>query len=297
MKTNLERRSEMHLAAAIAQSALIISLMGGVCALLAWSLFGPEALPWGAGIAVAALLVSPRISPPTVMRMLRGRLLAPAQAPEVFDVLESLAIRAGLSVTPRLYLVPSAEANALSVGSRNNSAVALTQGLIDSLSLRELAGVIGHEIGHIASGDLWVMNLARTASQITSGLAFIGRILLLINLPLILFGAAGLPWLFVLLLVAAPFATSLLELALSRAREFAADRIAADLTGDPEGFASALAKIDRRSSLLARIFGIPGRRGGSPFLSTHPPNEQRIKRLLENRERRDLETSPGVPFL
>ena len=156
--------------------------------------------------------------------------------------------------------------------------------MLRSLSLRELTGVLAHEVAHIAAGDLRVMGLARAARMATNAFAFLGRFLLILNLPLIFLGLSGLPWLFVLLLLAAPLVSSLLETALSRSREFAADRNAVSLTGDTAGFASALRRIDQASSIIRRMLGLPAR--GSHLLDTHPPNEARIQRLLEHEDPR-----------
>lgn len=276
------KKSESHTGIAILESALIIAIMGGMSALMAWSLFGSRGLFWGAVFAVATLILTPRISPNALFSMYKGRPISPVLEPGLHDLVGELSSRAGLQTAPQLFLIPSEYANAMSVGSRAESAVALTQGLLDSLTLREITGVMAHEIGHISSGDLRVMGLVRSAGQITGALAFVGRILLLVNLPLLLFGGTMVPWLFVLLLVAAPVVSMVLQTALSRSREYAADQTAVELTADPEGFASALQKIDERTNLLSRLFGLPGAPRGSSLFSTHPPNGERIRRLLEH---------------
>ncbi|HET6487857.1 MAG TPA: zinc metalloprotease HtpX [Spirochaetia bacterium] len=258
--------------------------MAGLAALLAWSLFGGPGLLWGAGAAVLALLVTPRISPPAALRMYGGRRLSAYQAPQILGLVQELSQRAGLENVPRVYYLPTGQVNALSVGTRKDSAIGVTEGLLRSLSVRELAGVLAHEVAHITAGDLRVMGLARAARMATNALSFLGRFLLILNLPLILLGVTGLPWLFVLLLLAAPLVSSLLETALSRSREFAADRRAVSLTGDTAGFASALQRIDQASSLLRRMLGVPTR--GSRLLDTHPANSARIQRLLAQEDRR-----------
>ncbi len=272
---------------AIFQSILIIFSMAGLAALMAWSLWGASGLLWGAGLAAAALFLSPRLSPSASLRVFGGRRLAEYSAPEISGILEQLARRAGLGAAPRLYYLPTTQVNALSVGTRRDSAVGVTDGLLRSLSLREMAGVLAHEVAHVAAGDLQAMSLARSARWATSALSFLGRVLLILNLPLILLGYAGLPWLFVLLLLAAPAVSGLLEMALSRSREFAADRVAVALTGDAAGFASALAKIDRASSLIRQILGLPGKTAGTRLMDSHPANEERIRRILALEEDSD----------
>lgn len=282
MKTN--RRSIARMGSSLLQSTAVIAAIAGLAALLAWSLWGNSGLVWGAGLAILVLLFSPRVSPPAALRMYGGRRLTEYQAPEISGLVQELSGRAGLETTPRLYYLPTGQVNALSVGSRRDSAIGITDGLLRSLSLRELAGVLAHEVAHIAAGDLQVMSLARAARLATSALSFLGRVLLVLNLPLLLLGQVGLPWLFVLLLLAAPAVSGLLEMALSRSREFAADRVAVALTGDPAGFASALDRIDRASSFFRRMLGLPGNRG-TRLLDTHPANEARIRRLLEVEDR------------
>ena len=146
--------------------------------------------------------------------------------------------------------------------------------------MRELAGVLAHEISHIRNNDLWLMSLADLTGRLTRTMTLLGLILLFVGLPLWLSGAASLPWLLISLLVFAPQLTVLLQLALSRAREFEADLDAAGLTGDPAGLASALARLERcQRGIWERIL-MPGYRLPEPsLLRSHPPTEQRIARL------------------
>jgi heat shock protein HtpX len=174
--------------------------------------------------------------------------------------------------------------NAFAVGAPNQAAIAVTDGLLRSLTLREVAGVLAHEISHIRSNDLWVMGLADLFSRVTSLLSLVGQFLLLLNIPLLLLGQAAINWLVVLLLIFAPNLNALAQSALSRTREYDADLNAARLTGDPEGLARALQKIEHvRGGWLERIF-MPGRRVPEPsLLRTHPQTDERISRLLSLR--------------
>ena len=176
---------------------------------------------------------------------------------------------------PRLYYIATPMMNAFAVGNHQASAVALTAGLINKLNARELTGVLAHEISHIRHNDMWVMNLADVISRITTALSQLG----FFAIPLLLFGILSL--LDVVLLIIAPTIATLLQLALSRTREYDADRGAAELTGDPQGLASALQKLERyQGGWLERIL-LPGRREPDPaVLRTHPTTAERIKRLL-----------------
>ena len=176
------------------------------------------------------------------------------------------------------HYVPSAVVNAFATGSKQEASIALTDGLLRSLSPRELAGVLAHEIAHIASEDLRVMGLADSVSRFTSLLALMGQIAILLSLPALLVGAAEVYWPGLLLLAASPQLALLAQLGLSRVREFDADRLAAELTGDPQGLASALAKIERVSRSWRAWLG-----WGNPepsWLRTHPATQERIARLL-----------------
>jgi heat shock protein HtpX len=117
----------------------------------------------------------------------------------------------------------------------------------------------------------------------TSFFSSVGQVLLFLNLPLILLGGTGFPWGMILLLLGAPTVSLLLQLALSRTREFEADQGAAELTGDPEGLARALDRMEaQQRGLMQNLFGIGRSPVGSNLLRTHPPTEERIRRLMES---------------
>ncbi len=270
------------------QSAVIIA---GMMLILGWSaelLFGPGSFYYAAAGVAIVLLAAPRAAPRLILRMYRAQPLDPRQLPELASLVAVLAQRAGLPRPPRLYYVPSRMLNAFAVGDRRDAAIAVTEGLLQTLNLRELAGVLAHEISHVRHGDMRVMALADTVSRLTSSLSLFGQLLILLNLPLFLTGAVTISWVGLLLLVFAPTASALLQLALSRTREFDADAGAVELTGDPEGLASALAKLERhQGGWLQRVL-VPGRRNPDPsLLRTHPATEERIRRLLAMR--------PGAP--
>lgn len=260
------------------QSALLLAGMAGLLGLLGWILAGPDGLVWSATVGALALWASPRVSPRLVLALYGAREIQAGQAPELYALVKELACRAGLPQMPRLYYVPSRVPNAFTVGARGNGAVTLTDGLLRSLALRELAGVLAHEIAHIRNNDLRVMGLADAVNRLTAFLSTVGQLLVVFMLPFALIGAVEFPVLPLAVLVLAPLASSVLELALSRTREYDADAAAAELTGDPEGLALALAKLERsRERWSARIF-LPV--ADPALLRTHPPTPERIQRLL-----------------
>jgi heat shock protein HtpX len=173
--------------------------------------------------------------------------------------------------------------NAFAVGRTEESAICVTDGLIRGLDMRQLTGVLAHEVSHIRNGDLRVMAIADLVSRMTSAMSMAGMFLLFLNLPVIMTGGVPIPWLGVFLLMAAPTIGALLQFALSRAREYDADLHAASLTGDPEGLASALAALERRQGRMWEMV-LPGQRIPDPsILRSHPRTEDRIARLLSLR--------------
>jgi heat shock protein HtpX len=253
-------------------------LLLGVCA---WSVAGADGVIWAVIGGAVALLISPRLSPRFILAMYGATPIPRHALPDLYRVLGAIAERADLPAVPRLYYVPSAMLNAFAVGRRDDAAIALTDGLLRALSVRELAGVLAHEVSHIRNNDLWVMNLADVMSRLTRTMAIVGLFLLLLTLPLSLAERGGVPWLLILTLSAAPTFVSLLQLALSRAREFDADMDAAGITGDPVGLASALEKLERAHAGLWEAILFPGGTIPDPsLLRTHPKTGERIRRLL-----------------
>jgi heat shock protein HtpX len=253
--------------------ALLVAIgavLGGLTGALLALVFG--------GIVAA---VTPRVSPRWVLRLYAARRLQPSDAPGLFQALHTLANRAGLERTVALYYIPSRLMNAFSVGTRSEPSMALTDGLLRGLGNRELLGVLAHELSHIRNNDMWIMALADAVSRMVSLFSVFGQALLVINLPLFLLGMEGLPWIPILLLVAAPTVSALLQLALSRNREYDADLDAARLTGDPAGLAQALQQLDQAQGRGWEGLVLPGPRIPNPsLLRTHPRTEERVRRLL-----------------
>ncbi|MES9943966.1 MAG: zinc metalloprotease HtpX [Candidatus Thiodiazotropha sp.] len=263
------------------QSLLLIISLGGLCAWLAWFLGG---LPMAVAMALVIVIsyqINPVASPEWAMRLFRARRLAPSQAPDLYRLMSQLTQRAGLEQVPAIYYLPSDVMNAFTTGDRNNAAIAVSDGLLRRMQWRELAGVLAHELMHVVNQDTRLMAFADLTSRITGLLSLIGQLLLLINLPLMLFGQTTLPWMPILVLLVAPTLSALAQLALSRSREYEADLGAAKLTGDPMGLASALNKLEPpRHRLLERLLH-PGPRIPDPsLLRTHPPTDERVARLM-----------------
>jgi heat shock protein HtpX len=171
--------------------------------------------------------------------------------------------------------------NAAAFGGEEEPAILVTQGLAGALTERELAGVLAHEIAHIRNRDLRLFAFAEVTKMLAYFVSRIGWFMLLIQFPLLLLGQALLPLPAVLLLAAGPSMVLLLQLALLRTREFAADLTAVELSGDPIALASALRRIERpRLRIFDYVLPLPepAREPANP-LRTHPSTEERVRRL------------------
>ncbi|MCK5876125.1 MAG: M48 family metalloprotease, partial [Candidatus Marithrix sp.] len=155
-------------------------------------------------------------------------------------------------------------------------------GILQRLSTEEIAAILAHEISHIVNGDVKIMRFADFTNYFTNILSIIGQILLLLNLPLYLLEMTTISWLLILILILAPIVTNLLQLALSRTREYDADLGAAQILGDPTILATALTKMgEYQSKFLAKAV-LPGHYLPEPsLLRTHPSIKKRVAKLLE----------------
>ncbi|MFQ5775873.1 MAG: zinc metalloprotease HtpX [Kiloniellaceae bacterium] len=224
-----------------------------------------------------------------VLRMYRARQVDRASAPGFYGIVEQLAANAGLPM-PRVYIIDSDQPNAFATG-RNpeNAAVAATSGLLRRLSSAEVAGVMAHELAHVRNRDTLTMTVTATIAGAISMLAnfafFFGGFGNSRNNPLGIFGV-------LLVAILAPLAAMLVQMAISRAREYEADRIGAEICGQPLWLASALEKlhtaarrIDNRlaeaNPATAHLFivnPLHAQKMDSLF-STHPRTEERVRRL------------------
>jgi len=262
-------------ASAVKSGALLLAL-GGLSAAVGYLVLGAVGLVL-AIITVAVLTAaSLQLSDRLIMRLHGAMPLPPWAAPGLARLVDALSARAGIR-TPRLYVIPALEANAMTTGSRYGpGALAVTEGLLRLLSPAELAGVLAHEVAHLRNRDTAIV---RAAGAISGVVLMMAKISLWFALLATLLTGGGMVklMLFAVMALALPFVVDLLRAALSRTREYAADATAAGLTGDPLALASALGKLERqRRWSLAALFGMPA---GPPLLRSHPVTAQRIARL------------------
>jgi heat shock protein HtpX len=225
-----------------------------------------------------------------VLRMYRAQEIGPEQAPELFAIVSGLAARAQMPM-PKVYIIPEESPNAFATG-RNpqHAAVAVTQGILRLLTREELAGVLAHELGHVRNRDTLIMTVAATLAGALSHLATMavwGTFFSRSDDDEEGGGFGGL-----LAIIVAPIAAAMIQMAISRSREFLADEQGARLSGNPLALASALRKIDEWSKRIhihsgtpatAHMFIINPFSGGgvTALFSTHPATEERIRRLEE----------------
>ena len=261
---------------------LLLGSMLALLALLGWLVAGRTGILWAVILGGILVFFGQQVSPQLVLRMYRARPLTAAEAPQLYQIMAELTQRAQLPYVPALYYVPSRMLNAFAVGTRRNAAIGLTDGILRGLNLRELTGVLAHEMSHIRNNDMRSMSVADVISRVTNLFSTFGKFLLLVNLPLIFMGSAPISWWAILLLIVAPFISGLLQLALSRTREFDADLDAIQLTHDPVGLMNALQKLEYYTTNIWQQVLFPGRGVPDPSIfRTHPHTKDRLARLQE----------------
>lgn len=255
---------------------VIGALIGGAQTALLFLFFG-------AAMNLGAWWFSDRIA----LKMSGAKPLEESQAPRIYAMVRELTDQAKMPM-PRLYVIPQAQANAFATG-RNpqNSAVAVTAGIVKLLNEEELRGVIAHELAHIQNRDTLIQSVAAT---IGGAITYLAYMLMWFggdnDNPLGLIGSLA-------MVLLAPLAASLIQMSISRQREYSADATGAQITGHPEGLASALLRLEegaketpmdvnQATECLYIVKPLKGK-GIASLFSTHPPIEERVRRLRQMR--------------
>jgi len=270
------------------KTTLLLGLLTGLLLFVGDRLGGPQGLVIAFGLTIVMNVGSYWFSDRVVLRMYRAQELTEEQAPELFGMVRELTTSVGIPM-PKLYLVPNDSPNAFATG-RNpaHAAVAVTTGITRILSREELRGVVAHELGHVANRDTLISAVAATMA---------GAIMILARFAYwaSLFGGGGSddddggPLVALAMMIVAPLAAMLIQMAVSRSREFGADAFAARVTRDPFSLASALEKLAVGAQRVplhggpatAHLFITNPLRAVrfAKLFSTHPPTDERVRRL------------------
>ena len=269
------------------KTAGLLGALIGLCMVCGYLAGGPQGLIFGLILGGGANIVAFFFSDKIAIASMRGREIQRADSPRLFAMIERLAERANLPM-PKVYVCPQPAPNAFATGrSPRKAAVAITQGMLDSFPEHEVEAVMAHELAHIKHRDM----LTGTIAAVLAGvIIYSGRILWWFggggrrddNNPL---GAIGL----LIMVLLAPFAAMFIQMAISRQREYEADRLGGELAGDPLKLAHALARLQHGNERIATdtnpafhsmyIMKPFSREGLASLFSTHPPTEERIRRL------------------
>ncbi|MGC1306256.1 MAG: M48 family metalloprotease [Phormidesmis sp.] len=274
------------------KTLLLLTLMGGLIVLVGYLLVGSEeGLYYGLAFAAVSSFGSWYYSDRAALSAFQAKPTPREEAPELYDRIEGLSDRANLP-NPKLYIVPSESPNAFATGrDPEHAAIALTEGIIKLLSPDELDAVVAHELTHVRNRDTLTQAVAGT---LASSLTYLGRILTFgaLFFPFARMGRrANNPITILFLLFIAPLSAGLLQMAISRTREYAADEGATEITGNPLALVTALEKLEAMGQKVP-IHGNPAfaplfivsplsKEGLMTLFMTHPPTSDRVERLKE----------------
>ncbi|MDO5483931.1 MAG: zinc metalloprotease HtpX [Desulfovibrionaceae bacterium] len=269
---------------------LLLALLSGIIIVLGGMLGGRSGIIIAFGLALAMNLGSYWYSDKIVLSMYHARELAPEEAPYLHQIVEELARNAGIP-KPRVCVIPEEAPNAFATGrDPQHAVVAVTEGIMRLLSPAELRGVVAHEIGHIVNRDILIQTIAGVMGSAIVTLANIFQFTAIFggNRE---DGEGGNPIAGLVMALLAPIAASLIQMSISRSREYLADDTGAALCGQPLALAGALHKLGVASGRIPMQAGNPsteqmfivaplfGSGGMAKLFSTHPPLEERIQRL------------------
>jgi heat shock protein HtpX len=272
------------------KTGVLLGVLTALFVVIGYALGGQQGMVVAFALAVAMNMFSYWFSDKIVLAMYGARPISEAEAPRLYAIVRRLATRAQIPMPP-VYLIPTDAPNAFATGrSPDHAAVAVTEGIMRILDEDELEGVLAHELSHVRNRDVLISTIAATLAGAITYLAHMMQ-------WAAFFGGGrssddeegGSPWAMLLLAILAPFAALLVQLAVSRAREYQADASGARLAGRPSGLAKALEKLETAARAepmpanpaTAHLFIVNPLSGQTlmRLFSTHPPTEERIRRL------------------
>lgn len=271
------------------RTTILLASLTGLLVVIGALIGGPSTAFLFLGIAAVINIGAYWFSDRIALKMAKAQPISEEEAPRIYEMFRELTTRAEIPM-PRLFLIPQDQPNAFATGrSPKKAAVALTRGITRLLSEEELKGVIAHELAHIRSRDTLIQSVAAT---IGGAITYIGYMLFWFggdnNSPLGLVAALA-------MVILAPLAASIIQLSISRQREYSADATGAQFTGNPESLASALLRLEEGARAnpmkhvneatepLYIVNPAVGKRGLGKLFMTHPPVEERVKRLRQMR--------------
>lgn len=270
------------------RTTILLATLSGLFVAIGFLIGGASTALLFLGFAALINLGSYFFSDRMALAMSRAQPISESEAPRLYRAVEELRTRAGLPM-PRLYMIPQDQPNAFATGRNPERAVvAVTRGLVNSLSEEEVRGVLAHELAHVKHRDILIQSVAAT---IGAAITYLGYMLLFFggnnnNSPIGLVAALA-------MVLLAPIAATIIQLSISRQREYAADAGGAQICGNPESLASALLRLEQGAErmpmevnqaaeplYIVKPFSAKGLAG---LFSTHPPIEERVKRLRQMR--------------
>jgi heat shock protein HtpX len=272
---------------AMLRTTILLASLTGLLVVIGALIGGPDTALMFLIIAALLNMGAYWFSDKIALAMSRAKPVSREEAPRLYEIVEELTTRAGIPM-PRLYVIPQDQPNAFATG-RNpkHAAVAVTRGILQLLSEDELRGVLAHELAHVRNRDILISSVAAT---IAGAITYLGYMLLWFggddDSPLGLIGALA-------MVLLAPIAASIIQLAISRQREYSADATGAEICGNPESLASALLRLEEGAKAIPMevnqasepLYIVKPFSGGgfAKLFSTHPPIEDRVRRLRQMR--------------
>jgi heat shock protein HtpX len=269
------------------RTTILMAALGGLLVVIGAAIGGPSTALTFLFIALAINFFAYFFSDKMALKMSRAQPIDESEAPRLYQIVRELTTRAELPM-PRLYMIPQDQPNAFATG-RNpkHSAVAVTRGITKLLSEDELRGVLAHELTHIRNRDILIQSVA---SAIGAAITYLAYMFMWFggddNSPLSLVSALA-------MVLLAPIAASIIQLSISRQREYAADAGGAEICGNPESLASALLRLEQGAEAMPMqvnqaaepLYIVKPFKGGgiAGLFSTHPPIEERVRRLRQMR--------------
>jgi heat shock protein HtpX len=269
------------------RTVILMAALGGLLVVIGFAIGGIKIASVFLGIALLINFVAYWFSDKIAIKSAGAKPVSESEAPGLYQMVRELTTRAGLPM-PKLYMIPADQPNAFATG-RNpkNAAVAVTSGITKLLSEDELRGVLAHELAHIRSRDILTQSVASAIGAMITWIAYMmlwfggndeSPLGLIANLALFLL---------------APISATLIQLAISRQREYSADATGAEICGNPESLASALLRLEQGAQAMPMqvnqatepLYIVKPFSGGgiASLFSTHPPIEERVRRLRQMR--------------